>query len=213
MNNQKKSPIIQYFVSLDTVTKTLLSINVIAYILMLFSYSTDGVFGLNVEQLLTIGGTTGDSPTSNLLISMFLHFSFIHLAVNMIVLVFLSRIISDNFSPMAYLYTYLLSGIVGNIVAKDYIPNVVSVGASGGIYGLIGLLLISALFKKKYPDINEMFLFIFVTAIVFVFGTLFSEMANITAHIVGLLVGCLVATILQFFKLEVYRENDFYKED
>lgn len=88
MNNQKKSPIIQYFVSLDTVTKTLLSINVIAYILMLFSYSTDAVFGLNVEQLLTIGGTTGDSPTSNLLISMFLHFSFIHLAVNMIVLVF-----------------------------------------------------------------------------------------------------------------------------
>ncbi|BBD87515.1 MULTISPECIES: rhomboid family intramembrane serine protease [Staphylococcus] len=207
MVNKKNPQIVSYFKTLDTVTKTLLLMNVIAYLFLVFDYGLNAILGLNVEQLLTIGGATGDSPLVNVLLSMFLHYSLVHFLVNMIILLLLSRTINDNFTPMAYLFTYLISGIVGNLISQDYMPNVVSVGASGGIYGLLGLLLVSALFKKKYPNLNSMFMFIFVTAIVFIIGTLFSEIANITAHIIGLLVGCLMATIIQYFKMEVYREE------
>lgn len=206
MKSKLKS-IYQFFASLDTVTKTLLWINLIAYIFVVIQYGMDAIWGLNVEQLLTIGGVTGDSPLVSVLISMFLHYSLLHFVINTAILVLLSRTVNANFSPMEYLLVYLLAGIVGNLIAQDFIPKVVSVGASGGIYGLIGLLLISALFKKKFPELNAMFMFIFITAIVFIVGTFFSAISNVTSHIIGLLIGSGSAFLIQNFKLEVYRED------
>lgn len=205
--NKKEPSFIRFFTSLDTVTKTLLSLNIIAYILIVSNYGLDAIRGLNVEQLLNIGGVSGGSPFITILLSMFLHYSFLHIIVNMGVLVLLSRTINDNFSQMAYLFVFLISGIIGNFIAQDYTPNIVSVGASGGIYGLIGLLLVSALFKKKYPDLYSIFFLIFITAVVFVIGTFFSPMANLTTHIIGIIVGCGSAFLLQNFKMEVIRED------
>ncbi|NMK79556.1 rhomboid family intramembrane serine protease, partial [Staphylococcus capitis] len=110
MKSKLKS-IYQFFASLDTVTKTLLWINLIAYIFVVIQYGMDAIWGLDVEQLLTIGGVTGDSPLVSVLISMFLHYSLLHFVINMAILVLLSRTVSANFSPMEYLLVYLLAGI------------------------------------------------------------------------------------------------------
>ncbi|HDF6048345.1 TPA: rhomboid family intramembrane serine protease [Staphylococcus aureus] len=208
MFKNKINGVHRYFSSLDTVTKTILVINVIAYLFLVIQYGFDAIFGLNVEQLLEIGGVTGNSPLVTTLFSMFLHYSIFHFLINMVILVLLSRTINDHFSQMTYFIVYLLSGIIGNLVSQDFTPKVVSIGASGGIYGLVGLLLISAIFKKKYPQLNDMFMFIFVTAIIFVVGTFFSEISNVTAHIIGLVIGGGSALLIQNFKLEVYKETE-----
>jgi len=208
-SEKKQSSFIHFFTSLDSVTKVLVSLNFIAYILIVFNYQLNAIFGLNVEQLLNIGGVTGDSPLNTVLIAMFAHYSLMHFVINMGVLVLLSRTIHANFSPMTYLFVFLLAGIIGNLITRDFNPNIVSVGASGGIYGLVGLLLICSLSKRKYPDLNEMFMFIFITAIVFVVGTFFSPMANLTTHIIGFVIGCVSGIITQIFKLEVIRDDGF----
>ncbi|PTK44903.1 hypothetical protein BUZ69_12535 [Staphylococcus saprophyticus] len=204
-DEKKPSAFNKYFTSLDTVTKVIVSLNVIAYLLLVINYKFEAVFGLNVEQLLNVGGVTGDSPLTTVLFSMFAHYSLLHFVINMAVLVLLSRTINANFSQTAYLYVYLLSGIIGNLITREFSPNIVSVGASGGVYGLVGLLLVCALFKRKYPDLNEMFMFIFITAIVFIVGTFFSPMANLTSHIVGFVIGGISGLIIQNFKMEVIR--------
>ncbi|HII1196028.1 TPA: rhomboid family intramembrane serine protease [Staphylococcus aureus] len=208
MFKNKINGVYKYFSSLDTVTKTILVINVIAYLFLVIQYGFDAIFGLNVEQLLEIGGVTGNSPLVTTLFSMFLHYSIFHFLINMVILVLLSRTINDHFSQMTYLIVYSLAGIIGNLVSQDFTPKVVSIGASGGIYGLVGLLLISAIFKKKYPQLNDMFMFIFVTAIIFVIGTFFSEISNVTTHIIGLLIGGGSALLIQNFKLEVYKGTE-----
>lgn len=206
--DKNRSSFIQFFSSLDIVTKTLLTLNTIVYLLLICNYKIDAILGLNVEQLLNIGGVTGSSPLSTILFAMFAHYSLIHFLVNMVILVLLSRTIKANFTPMTYLYVYLLSGVIGNLITRDFNPNVVSIGASGGIFGLVGITLICALSKRKYPDLNEMFMFIFITAIVFVVGTFFSPMANLTTHIVGFVIGCISGVIAIIFKLEVIREEN-----
>ncbi|MDK7284279.1 rhomboid family intramembrane serine protease [Staphylococcus pettenkoferi] len=214
IESKKKQPaFIRFFTSLDTVTKVLVSLNVIAYILLLVDYKSSAIVGLNVEQLVNIGGITGDSPLITILLSMFAHYSLLHFVINMAVLILLSRTISANFHQSTYLYVYLLSGLGGNFITKLFTPDIVSIGASGSIYGLIGLLLICALFKRKYPDLNGMFMFIFVTAIVFIVGTFFSPMANLTSHIAGFVIGVIGGLIAQFFKLEVIRENNANVEE
>ena len=137
-DKKKPSAFNKYFTSLDTVTKVIVSLNVIAYLLLVINYKFEAVFGLNVEQLLNVGGVTGDSPLTTVLFSMFAHYSLLHFVINMAVLVLLSRTINANFSQTTYLYVYLLSGIIGNLITREFSPNIVSVGASGGVYGLVG---------------------------------------------------------------------------
>ena len=209
----KESSFIHFFTSLDTVTKVLLSLNLIAYVLVVIDYGFDAIFGLDVEQLLNIGGVTGESPLITLLFSMFVHYSLMHFLVNMVILILLSRTVQSNFTPMTYLCVYLLSGMIGNLITREFNPNVVSLGASGCIYGLIGLLLICSLSKRKYPYLNDMFMFIFVTAVVFVVSTFFSPMTNQISHIVGLVIGGISGVIALIFKLEVIRTDGFEAED
>lgn len=77
-----------------------------------------------------------------LLTSIFLHAGISHLVFNMFALfifgIYLERIISVK----DYLVIFLLSGIIGNIGYMLTAPNpeIPAVGASGGIYGIIGAL-------------------------------------------------------------------------
>ncbi|MCO4327905.1 rhomboid family intramembrane serine protease [Staphylococcus agnetis] len=209
MEKQQSSSFIRFFTTLDAVTKVLLVINVIAYLLILIEFKKEAIFGLDIEHIIQVGGVSGESNWTTILISMFIHYNLMHVMVNMAILVMLSRMITHYFSPMTYLGVYLFSGIIGNIITKDFAPNIVSLGASGGIYGLIGLLLLSALIKKKYPDLNDMFLIILVMAITFVVLSFLSPISNNISHIAGMSVGVVLGLFIQIFKCEVIRESDY----
>ena len=72
--------------------------------------------------------------------SIFLHGSLSHLAFNLFALLFFGFILEKTIGSRKFLFSFLVSGIIANIVAINYYNS--SLGASGAIYGLLGTLTI-----------------------------------------------------------------------
>ncbi len=75
-----------------------------------------------------------------LLTYIFLHASLLHLAVNMYSLLILGTQIETYFGKVKYTIIFIISGICGGLLSAMVSPNVISVGASGAIFGLLGAL-------------------------------------------------------------------------
>jgi len=82
------------------------------------------------------------------LTSMFMHAGFFHLLVNMLSLFFVGSLIEKIIGRKRYLWFYILSGIFAGLffVVMSLIFNsdfsTYAVGASGALFGLIGLLML-----------------------------------------------------------------------
>jgi len=82
------------------------------------------------------------------LTSMFMHANFLHLFVNMLSLFFVGPIIEKIIGRRRYFWFYILSGIFAGIffvLLSLIFPSdfgVYAVGASGALFGLIGLLML-----------------------------------------------------------------------
>ncbi len=80
----------------------------------------------------------------SLFTSMFTHYSFLHLLMNMIMLYFVGRLFEQVFTGKRLLYTYLLGGFAGGMIellAHQIFPallgqNILVVGASGSVMAL-----------------------------------------------------------------------------
>ena len=83
-----------------------------------------------------------------LLTSIFMHGGFFHIFVNMFSLLFLGNFIEKILGKKRYLVFYLLAGLFAGIffilaslfLSSDF--NAYAVGASGAIFGLIGLMMV-----------------------------------------------------------------------
>ena len=77
-----------------------------------------------------------------LVTSAFLHIGFWHLVCNMYALYILGRDIESYFGTLKYLFIYLMSAIIGNLISLLFLGDyVTSAGASGAVFGLMGALL------------------------------------------------------------------------
>ena len=90
--------------------------------------------------------------------SMFLHFGIYHLANNMAVLLFMGDMVENAVGHWKYLAIYLGSGLVGNLLSLymdiQSQSNIVSAGASGAIYGIIGGVFV-LMIKQKAGERNS----------------------------------------------------------
>lgn len=75
--------------------------------------------------------------------SMFLHGSILHLLGNMWFLYLFGDNVENRIGPFKYLSAYLLCGLAGDLFQYAFFPNseVPSVGASGAIFGIMGMYL------------------------------------------------------------------------
>jgi len=74
--------------------------------------------------------------------SVFLHAGLLHLMCNMYSLYVIGPQLESFFGKTKFLFIYIGSGIIGNLLSLCFLPdNVVSVGASGAIFGLLGSLI------------------------------------------------------------------------
>ncbi len=103
------------------------------------------------EALYTFGMTGGLAWSSGhywtVATATFLHGGLIHLGFNMLWLRNLGPTVMKEMGPSRFLVTFLLTGILGALIANMYsvwFLNEVpwpSIGASGGVFGLMGVLL------------------------------------------------------------------------
>ena len=88
------------------------------------------------------GAATTDGEWWRLLTSMFAHFGFLHLALNMWALANVGPLVERLFGRALYLLLYLAAGIGGGMVSLAWNGDRIwSAGASGAIFGVYGLLL------------------------------------------------------------------------
>ena len=104
--------------------------------LLIFDDDTLALLGANNLALVKSG------EIWRLLTAAFLHGGLIHIVVNMYSLFILGTQVETFIGKWKFLFIYIISAISGSLLSLVFAePNVVSVGASGALFGLMGSLL------------------------------------------------------------------------
>jgi membrane associated rhomboid family serine protease len=97
------------------------------------------------ETLIAWGGSSGLRTTNGewwrLVTSIFIHAGFIQLVCELAGFVMVGMLLERLVGPVAFLSVYVGSGIFASVASLSADPMAVSVGSSGAIFGLYGLLL------------------------------------------------------------------------
>jgi rhomboid protease GluP len=117
---------------------------------------------------------------------MFVHANIVHLAGNMFFLLIFGLRAEELFSTKEYLAIYLLSGLSGNLLTLLLGPNMISVGASGAIFGLFGAVTIYIRRAVGQSIISALMYAFFLLLLNSGYGV------NVVAHFGGLAVGLLL---------------------
>lgn len=131
-----------------------------------------------------------------LVTSSFIHGGLAHLVLNLYGLFFVGTFIEPLLGKWRLLLVYLVSGILASVASLCWYDATISVGASGAIMGLFGILVIwvwKRVFAKEIHFILSINVAIFVTASVvsgFLGGV--DNAAHIGGFVSGLLLGFLL---------------------
>lgn len=151
--------------------------------------------GINIEVLGRLGASYGPRILAGewwrLVTAMFLHAGLLHIGMNLWCLIDLGPTVESLFSTTKFLAFYLATGIAGFLLSLWWRPSGISVGASGAILGLIGVL-IGASFRhghmgREYrAQLVRWVLYIFAIGLI---GGLFGFGTDNAAHLGGLAAG------------------------
>ena len=126
---------------------------------------------------------------------MFLHAGIVHIGLNMYSLYIVGPRVEDFFGKWKYALIYFISGICGGLLSIGVTPNVVSVGASGAIFGLFGALIYFGYNYRGY--IGAMIRSQVVPIVIYnLFMGLFIPGIDMWGHVGGLIGGILTANMV-----------------
>jgi rhomboid protease GluP len=134
-----------------------------------------------------------------ILSSMFLHGSWAHVLLNMWVLWNVGRLAERLYGSTTFAFLYFATGICGALSRTVWDPSIVSIGASGAVFGVLGALLAMLLHRGSriprsvalahWPSTLFFLLFNLV-------GGYFDPLIDNAAHVGGLLSGVLFGWVL-----------------
>jgi rhomboid protease GluP len=184
---------------------------------------TQAIFGINVAvflgMVLSIGGAMLSNPPGQALVDwganfgpltvsgqwwrlltcVFLHGSLLHIAFNMWCLWDLGRLAESVYGHWTFAVVYLITGIGSSLASIAWNPGVLSVGASGAIFGIAGALIASFYlgeFSLPRAALSGMLrsILVFVGYNLF-FGAVIARTDN-AAHIGGLVMGLILGALI-----------------
>lgn len=180
------------------VTTILLVMNILMFAVTLMRTMSEGgggglsiLWGIGGEPVYRLGASvpmfSGYWTWWRLVTAMFLHGGLIHIGFNMMILMDIGPAVEEVYGSARYLFLYVATGMAG-FVLSSWLGRGVSVGASGAILGLIGLMI--AITTKRsggmMHDLRRRLISWVVT--IFVLGFVMSGVDN-WAHFGGLAVG------------------------
>lgn len=179
------------FVS-ETVLNQLASDKYLAYILN-FLAGCEGKLG-------SIGAMSNakvfwDGEWWRLFLHMYLHAGVLHMLFNVFSLLFAGKVVEKKIGSLPYLLLYHVIAIVNAIIMCLIFPNSISVGASAGIFGMIGIVCVMK--WKKDAVCNESLkkgevIYIIVFSVLSLLLGLESFVTHLVAFIFGIIVGLLL---------------------
>lgn len=123
------------------------------------------------------------------------HGGFLHVAMNCYAFLMFGRLV-ELLSNRAHLaIVFLLSCIGGGLLSLYFLPQVPSVGASGGIVGLLGYVTVYAFRRRKFisPQFRKSLLI--NIGFLFVFGLVLFNVVDNYGHLGGLITGAVYGFI------------------
>ena len=187
------------------VSGTLVIANVIVFILCKFT--GERLYELGMLDRFSV---LNDGEYGRIIWSMFLHADLNHLASNMMILFFLGSMIEREIGHIRYAVLYFVSGIGGGVLSLLYKVMTdsmsASLGASGAVFGLDGVLLAMVLlWNERLPNVNSTRVMLMI-ALSLYSGFTGGNIDN-AAHIGGLLVGFLGGCVVCFFQRRKSRKG------
>ncbi len=124
----------------------------------------------------------------------FLHANLLHVSLNMLNFVVLGVFLERLVGHLRFLLIYLVTGVISIIASFYFIPQEISVGASGAIFGLVGAYSIFVLTHRRAfrrGGIPALLWLVFVIVGNLSIGFFVPNVDNY-AHLGGLLSGCVL---------------------
>ena len=183
-----------------SITVWIIIINIILFfilsILSLFYPSIINFIAISPSNILS------NSYLWTIVSSIFMHGSFLHLFVNMISLFFLGGLTEKILGRKRYIWFYLIAGIVGGLffVIFAYLGSFFArgdflfggiedfaVGASGAIFGLLGILAVLLPRKKVYLIVGPLIVII-AQVLIMAIPNIPSSISNIIDIVTGIII-------------------------
>ena len=104
------------------------------------------MIGPSAQTLIRMGAKdsyliVNDDESWRLISSIFLHAGLVHYFLNTLAVWFLGKAIETSHGALAASILFVIPAIGGTILSAIFLPEYITVGASGGIFGLIGACL------------------------------------------------------------------------
>lgn len=175
-------------------TYVLIGLNVLVFIAMIMSgVSPKWPSGVDLDRW---GAETRDRVLSGeywrLLSCTFVHIGVIHIVVNMYSLYNVGAFLEQMIGRWRFILFYLSTGIAASMASVWWDGNHISAGASGAIFGVLGVLIAvfaADIFEKQYR--NQMLRSLLLSAALTLGVGLTSGIMNNAAHLGGLFSGML----------------------
>lgn len=195
---KKKSSIFSFFSS--KITVQLIILNVICYIVSLIAFSIYGEKLIVEYFAITPSLILSGKYLWTLVTSMFLHGGFFHLFANMFSLFFIGNFLENLIGKKRFLWTYIIAGLMGGIffVLASLIfgdMNIPAVGASGAIFGLLGVLAVLVPYSKIYLIAGP---FVLIVLNVILQGFLPENFLSLLSIVVNILIFLMIFSLLSF---------------
>jgi membrane associated rhomboid family serine protease len=176
------------------VTQAIFGLNVAVFVAMLLPGGQEiGALGANYGPA-TIGGEWW-----RLLTCVFIHGGLLHIAFNMWCLWDLGRLAESIYGHWTFAAVYLITGLAASLASLFWNPVVMSVGASGAIFGIAGAL-VASFYLGEFSLPRAAITGTMRSVVMFVgynlfFGAIIAHTDN-AAHIGGLLMGLLLGALI-----------------
>lgn len=167
------------------------------------AFSRVHFFSPEIQEIIDWGGNYGPMTTEDewwrLISGCFIHIGLLHLMINCIGLAYAGLLLETYLRKWGFLITYLLCGIAANLFSLYWDKDIISIGASGAIFGMYGILLTAIIFNLLEEKINTKLIIIltFLTTLNFCYS--FTDNIDPSIHICGFGTGLIFGLILYIF--------------
>lgn len=196
---------IEFKISLNSLN-VLIFLNILIFIFAIFITNN---LGLDKNMFTILGGLSTDDINNGALYQLvtanFLHIQVLHFIFNMYSLIVVGRLVDYFYGGKKLLITYVIGGIAASLLT--YLggmieqSNILSLGASGSIFALVGLLIGGVLKKPRYGmdlpfSLGEILPFVIISlSLGFIPGSSINNWAHLGGLIAGILLGFLLKTL------------------
>lgn len=190
------------------VNGVIIAVNVIYFLYLELAGSTDDLNFMVEHGAMYAPYVVEYKEYYRLFTSIFMHFGIDHILNNMVILFVLGDNLERALGKLKYLLFYIVCGVGANIISMQFnisqYRHVVSAGASGAIFGVIGGLLYAVVVNRgQLEDLSTRQLVMVIGCSLY-FGFTGSGVDNV-AHVSGLILGILMSMIL-YRKPRIYRD-------